>query len=83
MLPQLIDPESQIIVARRYAAELREDWRTANGRNDGPCGPGIMSAARDHASRLLAELAKRSLWVRPRPPQPRTSSPAGGADSRC
>jgi hypothetical protein len=83
VLPQLTDPQSQLIVARRYAEELREDWRAANGRNGGPCAPGFMSATRDYASRLLAELAKRSLWVRPRPPQRRTSSPAGGADSRC
>jgi hypothetical protein len=82
VLPQLIDPESQLIVARRYAEELREDWRAANGRS-GPCGPGIMSAARDYASRFLAELTKRSLWVRPRPPQRRTSSPTAGADSPC
>lgn len=83
MLPELIDPESQLIVARRYAAELREDWRAANVRNDGPCGSGIISTARDYASRLVAELTKRSLWARPRPPQRRTSSPASGADSRC
>ena len=83
MLPQLIDPECQLIVARRHAEELREDWRTANGRKDGPCAPGVMSVARDYATRVLAELTKRSLWVRPRPLQRRTNSPTGRADSRC
>lgn len=83
MLPQLIDPENQLIVARRYAEELRQDWRAANERNDGRCGPGIVSATRDYAARFLGELTKRSMWVRPRPAQHPTSPPTGGADSRC
>ncbi len=83
MINQPIDPEIQLIVARRHAAELREDWRSANGLKDLPCAPGIVAAARDYARRFLAELMKQSPSAGTRRPQRRTNSPAGRADSRC
>jgi hypothetical protein len=81
MLPQLMDPERQLTIAKQYEDELRMDWRIANAVTDRPCGPSARENLRASAGRGLVRLGRRLLSASARP---RTStSPAHAADSGC
>jgi hypothetical protein len=81
MLPQLIDPERRLMIAKHHADELRMEWRIANAVNNRPCSPSASGNVRESARRALARLGPR-LLAAPAPPS-RSTGPAHPADSGC
>jgi hypothetical protein len=81
MLPQLIDTESQLTIAKRHAEDLREEWRIANAVQDRPCGPAATQNLLDATGHAVVRLGRRLLAVSERPR--RSTARAHPIDSGC
>ena len=81
MLPQLIDPEQQLMIAKRHADELRMEWRIANAVSVPPRGPSTKHNFGESMGRALVRLGRRLLAASARPR--RSTGPAQAADSGC
>jgi hypothetical protein len=81
MLPQLIDTESQLTIAKRHAEDLREEWRIANAVHDRPCGPAATQNLLDSAGRAVVRLGRWLSTVSERPR--RSARRAHPVDSGC